>query len=258
MINIFIGTEPKTEIARKVLEHSILTQTKHRDKIQFKPMLGEDWAEKSQAAIKASGTGFSLLRWSIPERMEYKGAAIYLDADILCFGDITELYMADATYGNETTSTWCCYYKHKWFQKHVTPETSVMLIDCAKAETKQPSFQNCLDYVRKGGKDRTNYMRIMRALKHNPPPQEIPSKFNSLNDLQDDTLLLHYTIEPQQPWYNPDHKFADPWKDALRDALDDNYVSEEEVREAISNYRQHVPNKHRANGMHPEWEKLVL
>ena len=66
IVNIFIGTEPKTEIARKVLEYSIRKNTEV--KLNIKNLMGESWTSDSKLHI---GTGFSLLRWSIPEIMDY-------------------------------------------------------------------------------------------------------------------------------------------------------------------------------------------
>ena len=58
-VRVFIGTEPKTEIPRKVLECSILRRTEMR--VEFTPMIGREW-EYSTAGIHV-GTGFSLRRW---------------------------------------------------------------------------------------------------------------------------------------------------------------------------------------------------
>lgn len=257
MIKIFIGTEPKTEIARKVLQYSILKNTKLKnaeDKIEFIPMMGDNWRE---VQLTKHGTGFSLLRWRIPEDCNYEGAAIYLDADILCLGDIVDLYQADGEYPNENASTWCCYYKSPKIQRNMeTPETSVMLIDCAKAKTTQPTFQNCVDYAN-AGTTRENYFKVMRALKHNPLPQRIPTKFNKLNEMgSGETVLLHYTKEPEQPWYKPNHPHAELWGEYLQKAIMAGMLSKEEVEQAIDIFEPHTKQK-RGQGMNPEWRKVL-
>ena len=86
-IRIYLGTEPKTLIAQKVLEHSIRRNTKAA--VEITPMVGPDW-EYPTEGIKV-GTGFSLRRWMIPKACNYQGYAIYLDADQLVFGDVAEL-----------------------------------------------------------------------------------------------------------------------------------------------------------------------
>ena len=37
-------------------------------------------------------TGFSFARWFIPEKCNYKGRAIYLDADMIVFSDVNFLW----------------------------------------------------------------------------------------------------------------------------------------------------------------------
>ena len=264
-INIFIGTEPKTEIARKVLEFSILKHTKQ--KTLFHPMLGDDWRINPPNGV---GTGFSLLRWDIPRRMNYEGFAIYLDADIICLGDIKYLYECDVKFpphaeatsnGLLKSSCWCTYQKCKWYPDKDTPETSVMLIDCEQAKTNQFTLEEILSYLKDDVK-RKRYVEVMRAVNHYSPPVRIPNLFNSLNTLNgivdEDkrTLLLHYTKEDQQPWYNPKHPHKDIWAKYFIEALKDGYVSSSEVKKAISKFEPHEKGK-RGIGMHPYWKKFL-
>ena len=161
-IKIFIGTEPKTNIPLKVLAYSI---EKHASvPIQIIKMMGKDWTIRPNAFI---GTGFSLLRWDIPRVCEYQGFAIYLDVDQLVLTDIADLYKSDMKYPNNKCSVWCTYQESKWYKK-LTPETSVMLIDCAKAKDNQPDLEHALDYIYNDPepKKRKRYIKIMRELKN--------------------------------------------------------------------------------------------
>lgn len=255
MIKIFIGTEPKTELARKVLEYSILKNT--NSQVQFNPMLGEDWVVRPNQYV---GTGFSLLRWSIPERCNNEGFAIYLDADIIALGDIKELWECDVTYPNNGCSVWCTY-RTDGVRSISTPESSVMLIDCAKAKGNQPSYQNCVDYLENDPNpgSRSRYKKIMWCLKHQCPPQVIPSRFNRLNDPSpvENAVLLHYTIERKQPWYNPNHPFASLWEELLKESLGEGYVQKDEVQNYLDKYRPFEAGK-RGYGLHPYWKKVLL
>lgn len=96
-------------------------------------------------------------------------------------------------------------------------------------------------------------------MKHKNMPQQIPSRFNRLNDPSpvEDCVLLHYTIERKQPWYNPNHPHLSYWEDELRYALDCGYVQREEVREMLDKYIPFKDNE-RGYGMHPYWEKVLL
>lgn len=252
-IRIFIGTEPKTEIARKVLEYSIVKNTVEPDQIQCIPMMGNDWINRAETYL---GTGFSLLRWDIPQRCNYEGFAIYLDADIIALGDIAKLWRCDVDYPNNQCSVWGTYRTHQGLRRF---ESSVMLIDCAKAQTNQPNLEASTTYIERDmSGSRTNYKKIMWAIKHKNPPQEIPSCFNRLNDPspESDCVLLHYTIERKQPWYNPEHPFTHLWEQLLIEAIEHEFVTKEEVREALDKFRPPGSNI-RPFGLHPYWKKVL-
>lgn len=251
MIKVFIGTEPKTEIARKVLEYSIL---KHTDKeVEFHHMMGEDWKINPPNGV---GTGFSLLRWDIPRRCNYEGAAIYLDADILCLSDIYHLYRADIDYKNQDASHWMTWQKCKWFD-YPTPESSVFLVDCLKAKTNHQTIEEILQDL-KTDKNRKKYVQHMRALTHTFPPQRIPDSFNRLNQfVEDKTNFLHYTKEPEQPWYNPKHPNRDIWEKYFIECYKETEVlSSDEISQAISSFVPHKKGQ-RGTGLHPYWKKVL-
>ena len=111
-IRVFIGSEPKTAIARKVLEYSIVKHTDYD--VEFGELEGDvSWSKRNSKDLTAQvGTGFSLLRWDIPRRCNYEGFAIYLDADMLVFSDIYDLWTMDQQYPADKDfpcSVWCTY-----------------------------------------------------------------------------------------------------------------------------------------------------
>lgn len=251
-MKIFIASEPKTEIARKVLEWSI---RKHCNRtLEFNTLMGKDWTVRPKSGV---GTGFSLLRWDIPRLCNYKGSAIYLDADIICLDDITLLWRADIDYPNPDASHWCTYQPCKWFQ-HITPETSVFLVNCLKAGTNQTTVEQISQDLQTD-KDRQKYVRHMRALTHLFPPQRIPDSFNRLNDfVEGKTHLLHYTKEPEQPWYNPKHKHRDIWEKYFIECFKEtDTITKDEIELAIRAYKPHTKTE-RGTGLHPYWKKLLI
>ena len=252
-VRVFIGTEPKTEIARKVLECSIIRRTKH--KVEFTPMIGRDW-EYPTDGIKV-GTGFSLRRWMIPAACNFQGRAIYLDADQLVTGDIGELW--DKIYAKPApkgTSAWMTYQPDK-FRKTPWPQSSVMLIDCEAAKLQWGWYiDNVLRYLRENPTQEM-YANFMHATWMEPQPRQIETHWNNLNEFfPGKTRLLHYTKEPEQPWYKPDHPLAKLWQQELNVAIHLDFVTVEMLEEALSKWDVREDWRP-TNGLHPQYRKFI-
>jgi len=255
-IRVFIGTEPKTEIARRVLECSIIRRTEM--KVDFVPMIGKDW-EYSTQGIQV-GTGFSLRRWMIPAYCNWTGRAIYLDADQLVFGDIWDLWTKPEQLGKPHQSTYCTYQPDK-FSKEPWPQTSVMVINCDAAKQEWGwQLTQVLDYLRKSPSREvyTNFMHLIADKKWwtTQPPGQIETPWNHLCAFQPGkTKLLHYTKEPEQPWYKPDHPLAAQWKLELSVAISAGYVTEDMLNAALA--RWDVKEDWRpTNGLHPDYDRF--
>jgi len=253
-IRIWIGTEQKTNLPCKVLQFSILKNTKQE--IQFHIDPGFSWKNRNSAKL-GIGTGFSLQRWTIPEKFQYNGLCLYLDADQLLFSDIALLWnyhnLLDV---NPQLSIACTYQKDKWF-KHA-PATSVMLIDCEKAKNWPLNNQEKIEAYLQTDKDRKKYSLLMHA--QIPPfehlPLEIDINWNRFNKFVNGTKLLHYTEEPRQPWYDPKHPNKNLWRDAFREALKEGYITKEEVLVELNHY-QKPTGCCRGQGLHPYWRKFI-
>lgn len=256
-IRIAIGTEPKTEIARKVLEFSITRRTEM--KVDFFPMIGKEW-EYSTSGFHV-GTGFSLRRWMVPAFFGWEGRAIYLDADQLVFGDVWDLWRAPAHFPSKKgTSIWCTWQIDKVYPRHPAPQTSVMVIDCAAAKEQWCwHIDQVLDFLRKKG-NKAEYHKFMHAawmVEAGLPPAEIPVEWNHLNVYdRKKTKLLHYTKEDTQPWYDPTHPYAQLWQLELTAALGENRVTQKELRDALGNYGKREDWRP-TNGLHPDYERFL-
>ncbi len=257
-IKIFIGSEPKTLIAQKVLEFSLLKQLKGNREIEFCELSSDDnWTKRSEKGLHAVlGTGFSLLRWDVPRRCGYEGYAIYLDADMLALGDVGKLWQADVDYPNDDASIWCTYQPSKWF-KNNTPETSVMFIDCKKAEVNQQTMKYIIEWFNKNDDPkRERYIKFMRGLNQLTPPQQIPTNWNHLNIREKDTRFLHYTKEPEQPWYYPEHPHRKIWEKWLKKAIAAGYIDKKIIVKALKAFRPHSRGI-RGEGLHSHYKYLL-
>jgi len=203
-IRICIGTEPCTEIPRKVLQYTILKHAASPESIEFHSL-----TDGPELAPIRSATGFSMQRWRVPEFFGYQGRAIYLDADQLVFADIRELWRIDQQYPNHKTCAWCTFLRG-------FPQASVLLVDCEKARLQWPSMKEILEFIVGPGEDenRTRYRTVMNGQLLKEPPQEITVYWNHLNEyVPGETRLLHFTRQSTQPWRNPEHPYTSVWKE---------------------------------------------
>jgi len=91
MIPIFIGYDHKEPIAYHVLAHSILKRSSYP--VSITPLRRETMRGiYTRPRAEVDSTDFSNSRFMVPHLMGYKGWAIFLDADMLCLGDIAELW----------------------------------------------------------------------------------------------------------------------------------------------------------------------
>lgn len=257
-IRVFVGTEAKTEIARKVLEHSIRRHT--QADVQFVPMIGPEW-EYDITGIKV-GTGFSLRRWMIPAYCDWEGRALYVDADIICFADIADLWrLPDVRRVDNTVNPvlWATFQTDKWSPKRPVPQTSVMVIDCERARGFSGfHLSSVLDDLR-ASPTKEHYGSVMHAswLPENRVAH-VGVEWNALNVCKPGvTKLLHFTAESSQPWYKPDHPHAGLWKSELIKALEAGVVTRDDMQEALDNWGK-KEDWRPTNGLHPVYRKFLV
>lgn len=84
MIRVFIGYDPRAPLAYTVLQHSIIKNSSQP--VAITPLVAE------QLPIKRFGlTAFTFSRFLVPWLCDYKGVAIFMDADMVVTGDIADL-----------------------------------------------------------------------------------------------------------------------------------------------------------------------
>lgn len=233
MIRVCIGTEPKMELPRRVLEHSILRRTK--TPVEFFPMIGNSWEE-----VPGGVTGFSFKRWRIPFHFNYEGHAIYLDADQVVLADIQELWnqpMERPSPGNVV-----------WAAKKRIPLLSVMVIDCAAAGQHSEWRPTYLftEILPKVGQQ-----KLMNGSWIKPSPVEIPYEWNHI-DFHEEyrTKILHYSDLRRQPWFYPEHPCAYIWHNELVQAAQSGYVTKEMLQTARKLFSK-------KRGLHPTYDPVL-
>lgn len=204
-LNIYVGCEPAQHLAARVLEHSILRHTSHP--VRVKRLDEHVPAERCSAQGR---TPFSMQRFFIPELNQHQGLAVYLDSDMLVFGDIRELLDL-----RDPAATVCSAAAPPGSGRR--PQFSVMVIDCARANWKTEEIL---------GMAEETYEAAMFRFEFEPSKAAcLPYQWNSLERYDADTRLVHFTDMERQPWLATDNHITPVWMDALFQALQDKFVS---------------------------------
>lgn len=207
-MDIFVGADRSQLLAVAVLEHSIRRHTFGHARVQ--PLIDLDLPEP-QDLRQGSRTNFSFARFAIPELVNYSGKALYLDADMLVFRDIRELwnlpFEGATVIVQEESSLLNAAPRKKGAPAKRVKQCSVMMIDCAKARWDVREIVHGLD-------GRYTYEELMYELCILPEEAVrygVPFAWNSLEHYDLDTRLIHYTDMDTQPWVAADNRFGHIW-----------------------------------------------
>ena len=91
-MKIFVGWDPREDIAYQVCEHSI---TSRSNNVEVIPLIQKDLRERglyTRDIDPLSSTEFTFTRFLIPKLMDYKGWALFCDCDIIFLEDIKNLF----------------------------------------------------------------------------------------------------------------------------------------------------------------------
>jgi hypothetical protein len=249
-LRVFIGSDPSQQIARQVLEHSIRSHCSQ-------PVEVIDLADHPTRLPKAEEnrgrTAFSFARFRIPELCDYVGRALYLDADMLVFADISELWSVPfgerkvlCTTQLEPPFQW---RDDDWF--HSGPQMSVMLLDCSRLSWKVDDILDGLDA------GEFSYADLMFNLCLVAPEEigaDLPPVWNHLEHHEaGETKLVHFTVVDHQPWKNDENPLAPLWESAFAEAVVAGAVPIDEVAAGIQGgYLK--PSLARMIALHPRKE----
>ena len=217
---IFIAATPAEWLPMRVLEFSIREISSIP--VEVSPIYSfERSIPVPEALENRPRTPFSFQRFLIPELCGFSGKAIYLDADMQVFQNITGLW--DRPFSGSDLQT---VEKAEGSRR---PQFSVMLLDCSKLNWKIEEIVADLDA------NRLNYASLMfemRVAKN--IAWTIPDTWNSLEHYEPgETALLHYTDMNTQPWVSIKNKNANLWVSCLRRAVNSGFISRSDIEREI-------------------------
>ena len=222
-MKVFVGYDPREDIAYQVCKHSILTK---QPNAEVRPLVQKELRDAgwyTRPVDKLASTEFTFTRFLVPELCNFEGWALFIDCDMILTTDIAELFaQADDQY-----AVMCVQHDYKPKQgtkmdgqtQTVYPRknwSSAMLINCGHPGNQQ------LDM------DLVNSPEINGAYLHRfswLKDEEIGAldhTWNYLVGVYDDIetpKLIHYT--EGGPWFENyrNCEFHQLWKDELQDMM---------------------------------------
>jgi len=165
-IRIYIGSARRFAACEPVIARSIRAHTAQPVEIQF--------IRPETLDVPPTGcTGFTNLRYAVPELAGYAGFAIYLDVDMLVLGDIAELY---------------AYREAGHWVQLQDGSSEVAVISCG-THRHLPSLGELHRY------HKSQLQGLVRA------KNRIPLTWNSEDRVTEGMRLLHFTDLKTQPWF---------------------------------------------------------
>ena len=146
-------------------------------------------------------TQFSFQRFLIPKLCGYQGRAVYLDSDMLVFGDPLDLWQHDFRGGVASPP-----------EDSRGAQFAVMLIDCERARW------DIVDLIARMDANKLDYRGLM-DMRFERVSASLSQKWNCLDWMDDSTKLLHFTDMTKQPWVRKCHPLRGVWESALEEAM---------------------------------------
>ena len=225
-VRVFVGSDHAQIAGAKVLEYSL---KKHASLSVTMEVIDDGPLPVPRDPAMRSRTGFSFSRFRIPELCNWQGRGIYMDADMLVFRDVADLWTRDFA-GHHLL------YSEQDSGRGRVPQFSVMLLDCAALQWRAQDIVAGLD------EGRYDYVALMQKMCIVDPGHlapALPSSWNSLEHYDADTTsLIHYTDMPTQPWVSDRNANGALWYDYARQALAAGFLTTDFLYEEVA--RGHV------------------
>lgn len=231
-VKVFVGSGEASLLERKVLLYSLQRNSKrHLDIKVFNGTHNSlESAGKEPVPVPLSlyvksqnVTEFSNYRFLIPQLCGFEGKAIWLDSDIVCVGDIGELFDTPMSgnallckagaYGQATTEHW---------------GLSVSLLDCSQCRF------DIEQYFQEIGEGLYTYADLHqmtpRFLARHPfRIASLDRTWNEFDYYDSSTKIIHYTGLYTQPWKYRSHPYGDIWFRYFNEARAAGLISDRDI-----------------------------
>lgn len=250
-VRIFIGSGPRNFIEERVFVHTIEKYSTYP--VEINVIDGTSGSvtfsngEVKKLPVNLIGrvggaTAFSTARYAIPEWCDYRGKAIYCDSDQIVLTDISELWNYDLS-GNGVAAVPVkkanCdeHYSDSFLKRLMESDessylTSVMLIDCSAT-----CSWNLSAIIEKLDENKYSYTEMMflgkRFTDHfETKVKDLPSEWNHLDTLLEDSKIVHFTDLTSQPWLFHSNQAGATWEKYFVEAVDRGALSMADLEQA--------------------------
>jgi len=220
-MKVFVGYDPREDIAYQVCKHSILTRQPNAN---VRPLVQKELRDAgwyTRPVDKLASTEFTFTRFLVPELANFEGWAVFMDCDMILTTDIKELFdQADDKY-----AVMCVQHdytpkegmKMDGQKQTIYPRknwSSVVLFNCGHPSNAKLTMDLVNDPEINGA-----YLHRFSWLK-DEEIGELDHTWNYLVGVYDDIdtpNLIHYT--EGGPWFENyrDCEFNELWKKELYD-----------------------------------------
>jgi lipopolysaccharide biosynthesis glycosyltransferase len=229
---VFIGSGEASLLERKVLIYSLRRNSRYPVDIRVFNGTHNALEREGQepAAVPMSlkikyqnVTEFSNYRFLIPKLCNFEGRAIWLDSDMICLGDINDLFVSPMeeydllakaeSYGSAQSKQW---------------GLSVTLFDCSRCRF---DLELYFDEIARGSYTYADLHQMTpRFLQHHPfRIGPLDPSWNQFDAFDGSTRLIHYTNLYTQPWKYRGHPYGDLWFQYLEEARKEGYVTDRDI-----------------------------
>lgn len=232
-VRVFVGADRSQALAVKVLAHSIERHTALP--VEVVPMIDLP-VRAPKDPVNWQRTGFSFSRFCIPQLADYRGRAIYLDADMLVFTDIAKLWNLPFKGAKVIIQADLPSDRQKTHQKHGAPakrvkQCAVMLLDCDRLDW---NINHIIDGFDRGDYDYERLMYDLCILEEADIQYGVPFCWNSMEHYEaGETALIHYTDMLTQPWVYRQNPYGYLWLDEVRLMLKNGSLTWAELKREI-------------------------
>lgn len=192
-MRLYIQKNNKQDLAAKIAAASFIKNGFKKENIFFldfekndllKSMVGKKYKRSGEIKyFKNDLQSFTFLRFFAPQSDNYKGKVLVIDPDVFALKNANSMF--DLLDGDDLA---CSFIENK-------ARTEVMVIDAQKVRWK---FEEIIKQVFNLELDYSDLMNL--SFDKNIRIKKISNNYNSLDTINNETVLLHTTNRITQPW----------------------------------------------------------